>query len=290
MSSVSNARIILHFDVHEPVELMDLTLSFGALAKQYRKYLVSRLDLRRGTDADVKLYITKIENNCILAELAGAINVMGSLVPVMEYTNIFIEFVNNINNTITYFRGIASRADDLKPSDIDCSKTQCEDTANFLNVVSQNKGGNLGISVAEYKKEDGTIKHHIKFTFTSEEAAEARKGALIAQRALEYRGDADYKDVLMYFHQTNVEDPKSQGRTGQRATIRSVSEKPLPVYFISDIDKDRVKSFTDDPTKNPFKASYRVDVNVEKDRMEIPKFYRILRLHEILPAEDEIEG
>lgn len=37
--TVSNARIVLHFDVHEPVELTELTLSFGSLARQYKKFL-----------------------------------------------------------------------------------------------------------------------------------------------------------------------------------------------------------------------------------------------------------
>lgn len=288
MSSVSNARIVLHFDVHEPIELMELTLSFGSLAKQYRRFLVdrARVQAQKVNDADVKLYITKIENNCILAELAGAVNILGSLVPLMDYANIFIEFANNINNSILFFKGLAAKDGKVDPVEIPYTKRQCEDLANFLNVVSKNKGGKLGISVAEYAKDDGETKSHVKFSFTSGEAFEAQKGALIAQRALEFRGDADHTNVLMYFHQTNVEDPKSEGRTGDKAVIKTISDKPLPVYFISDLDKDKIKTFVDDPTMNPFKASYRVDVNVETDRNEVAKFYRVMRLHEIIPGDD----
>lgn len=286
--TVSQARIILHFDVHQPVELMELTLSFGSLAKQYRKFLSdkARQNGQKISDDDVKLFITKIENNCILAELAGAVSILGSLVPIMDYANVFIDFTKNINNAILYFKGIASKDSELVPSEIPYSKKQCEDIANFLNVVSKNKGGNLGIAVAEYAKDDGETKHHVKFTFTSDEAFEAQKGALIAQRALEYRGDADHKNVLMYFHQTNIEDPKSDGLTGDKAIIRSISDKPLKVYFVSNLDSDKIKSFIHDPSMNPFKASYRVDVNVETDRNDIPKFYRVMRLHEIIPSDD----
>lgn len=285
--SVSQSRIVLHFDVHEPIELMELTLSFSALAKQYRKFLVDKAKQQseKINDADVKLYITKIENNCILAELAGAVNILGSLMPLMDYANIFVEFTKNLNNTINYFQGL-SKSENIDPKKIPYTKRQCEDFSNFLNVVAKNKGGKLGIAVAKYEKDDGEAKCIAEFEFQSEEALDAQKGALMAQRALEYTGEADYTNVLMYFHQTNIEDPKSQGRTGDKAIIKSISDKALPVYFISDLDSDKIKTFVDDPSLNPFKASYRVDVNVETDRNEVPKFYRVMRLHEIISGDD----
>lgn len=271
---------------------MDLTISFNALAKQYRKFLAdkARQDGHKVHDDDVKLFITKIENNCILAELAGAINIMGTLVSVMEYTDMFINFVKNIDTAIAYFKEIPLKKEaEIDPAQIPYSKKECQDMANFLNVVAKNEGGNLGLAVAEYAKEEkGDIKkEHVKFVFTSNEALQAQKGALIAERALEYKSDADYKNVLMYFHQTNVENPKADGTTGDKAIIKAVSDKPLKVYFISDLDSDKVKSFIHDPLMNPFKASYRVDVNVEKDRNNIPLFYRVMRLHEIIPNDDK---
>lgn len=287
--TVSQARIVLHFDVHEPIELMELTLSFGSLAKQYRRFLLQKAKEsgNKVGDDDVKLYITKIENNCILAELAGAVTILGSLFPLMNYTNIFIDFAKNLNTSIAFFRALVKREGSIAPSEIPYTKTECGDLANFLNVVSKNKGGTLGIGVAEYTKDDGEVQHHVKFIFSSDEAFEAQKGALIAQRTLEYRGEADYMNTLMYFHQTNIEDPKAQGRTGDKAIIKAISDKALPVYFVSDLDKDKIKTFVDDPALNPFRASYRVDVNVETDRNETPKFYRIMRLHEIIPDESD---
>lgn len=282
--SVSNARIIIHFDIHQPIELMDLTISFNALAKQYRKFLAdkARQTGHKIHDDDVKLFITKIENNCILAELAGASSILGTLIPVMEYTDMFVNFVKNIDVAISYFKKVPTQDTQTIASDIPYSKKECQDIANFLNVVAQNTGGNLGLTVAEYTKNSDTKKEHIHFKFTSDEALQAQKGALIAERALEYKSDADYKNVLMYFHQTNIEAPKTDGTTGDKAIIRAISDKPLRVYFISDLDNDKIKSFIHDPVMNPFKASYRVDVNVEKDRNNIPLFYRVMRLHEII--------
>lgn len=269
---------------------MELTLSFGSLARQYRGFLVERArkEGKKVNDADVKLFITKIENNCILAELAGAVDIVGSLFTVFEYTNTFIEFVKNINETITYFRSVIG-IEHISPKEIPYTKRQCEDYANFLKVVSHNKGGALGISVAEYAKETEEATILTKFTFTSEQAFEAQKGALLAQRALDEKGEADYQNVLMYFHQTNIDDSKAEGRTGEKAIIKAVYPKELPVYFVSQLDQDRIRSAKDDPSHNLFKASYRVDVNVETDRNDIPRYYRVLRLHEIMPGEDAKE-
>lgn len=284
--SVSNARIVLHFDVHQPIELVELTLSFGSLARQYRSFLTEKARQvdKKVHDADVKLFITKIENNCILAELAGATDILGSLFTVIEYTNTFVDFVKNINETMSYFRGLITTSK-IDPSKIPYSKRQCEDFANFLKVVSDNKGGNLGISVAEYAKANEEAKVYAKFTYTSEQAFEAQKGALLAQRALDEKGAADYNNVLMYFYQTNIEDSKAQGKTGEKAIIKGIHPKELPVFFVSQLDQDRIRGMKNDPKANPFKSSYRVDVNVETDRNDMPKFYRVLRVHEIIPDE-----
>lgn len=285
--SVSEARILLHFDVHEPIELMDLTISFGSFARQYRKHVIDKLRVegKKAKDAEIKLYITKIENNCILAELAGAADILGTLFSVMDYTNTFVDFVKSINTAVEYFSGLLKKdTKSIKASEIPYSKRQCEDLANFLNVVSEK--GDLGISVAEFSKESKTTKTHITFKYSGSEAFEARKGSILAQNILEGTGDADYKDVLMYFHQANVDESKSDGRTGEKAIIKSIYPKELPVYIISELDRDRITSLKSDPKMNMFTASYRVDVNVEKDRHDTPKFYRVLKVHEIIPDDN----
>lgn len=285
--TVSEARIILHFDVHKPIDLMELTLSFGAFARQYRKFVVEKLrtEGKKTKDAEIKLYITKIKDNCILAELAGAADILGTLYPVMDYTNTFIDFVSNINNHIKYFRELITlNPKKIEASDIPYSKKECEDLANFLDVVADK--GDLKLSVAKFAKETEYEKVYVEFNYTSEEAFEARKGSLLAQNILEQTGHADYRDVLMYFHQANVEESKCDGRTSEKAIIKSVCPKELPVYFISPLDRDRIASLKSDPKMNMFVASYRVDVNVEKDRNDIPKFYRILKVHEIIPGDE----
>jgi hypothetical protein len=288
---ISSARIQLHFNLHEPIELMDLTMSFQALAFEYRKHLFDHVRSRGGepNEGDVKLFLTKIENNCILAELGGAVAILGTLFNLMDYVNIFVDFTHRIKVGIDYFKVIGATGD-ADPKEIHYSKAECGRFADLLDVVAKNKEGDLGIKVIEYTDGREGAKLHLKVSFSSEEAYTARKGALIAQKALEYKGEADHRSVLMYFYQTNTDEPKATGRTGNKAIIKSISQKPLPVYFVSEMDQQRIMYTLADPKINPFKASLIVDVNVETDRNEIPRFYRIVNVHEIIPSdEDESE-
>ena len=261
-------------------------MSFSSFAKQYRKYVADMLrDKGKKTkDTEIKLYITKIENNCILVELAGA---AGTLFSAMNYTNIFVDFTEHINNKIHYFRKLATENQPkTKASDIPYSKEECKDHTKFLEPIVKNKDGVLGISVAEFTKETETEKIHTKFEFSSAEASKSREGALSAQRILEETVKTFYQNVLMYFHQTNVDESKADGRTEEKAVINSIDSKALPVYIISPLDRKKINSLKSDPKMNMFTVSYRVDVNVEKDKNDIPKFYRILEVHEIIPDDE----
>lgn len=42
-----------------------------------------------------------------------------------------------------------------------------------------------------------------------------------------------------------------------------------------------------DPNLNPLKVSYLVDVNVETNRNDVPTLYRVMRVLDILPDEDD---
>tara|TARA_R110002072_G_scaffold100778_8_gene222042 strand:- start:5565 stop:6167 length:603 start_codon:yes stop_codon:yes gene_type:complete len=200
----------------------------------------------------------------------------------MDYTVLFCDFTNRIKDGIEYFSNYSKLAN-RSNVDIPYSTRECENFSNFLGVVANNEGGKLGLSAAEFSGDTASPK--ASFTFTSSQAHDAKRGALLAKRDMEGTQGADYSNVIMYFHQTNIENPKAEGRTGDRAVIKSISPKPLRVYFVSQLDQERVKSMIDDPTHNPLKASYNVDVNVEVGRSGKPLLYRVIKLHSIIPDE-----
>ena len=234
-------------------------------------------------DADVKLYITKIESGSVLAELAGAANILGQLFSIMDYTNIYIDFVKNLRNGIDYFKGLANKTE-IDPKEIKYTKAECRRFSDLLDVAAKSKEGDFEISAIEYSSSDEgeNKKVHLKINYTSDEAYTAKKGALLAQKHLDAKGDADYEKVLMYFYQTNIDDPKANGRTADKAVISSIWDKPLPVFFVSDLDQQKIRYILDDPKENPFKLSFVVDVNVETNMNEIPTFYRVVNLVQII--------
>lgn len=287
--SVSAARIKLHFNIHEPIELTDLTMSFIAISAQYQKHLISTAKSAGGRekDPDVKLYITKIENNCILAELAGATDILGSLFSVMDYTNIFVEFIRNINDSIQFFRGLPDKdIKDITPEIIPHNKRECSQFDNLLKVVSSTKSGELGLSVIEYNHETLTEKTYVSFKYSVSEALEARKGAMLAMDILEEKRDSQYKNVLMYFQQTNSDESKTDGKTGEKAIIEAIYHKPLSVYIVSNMDRERIMGDKKNTDVNPLKVSYMVDVNVEKDRNGVPRNYRVLKINNTIPDDE----
>lgn len=286
--SYSEDRIEIHFDVHEPVELVELTLAFQGLGRDYKRFLQDRArsDGKKINVEDVKLYITKIESNCILAELAGGSSILGAVYSVMDYQNIFTDYVLNFRDTVHYFRGL-TKAKEVRAAEIETTKAGAQAIADLMGVVGKNRSGKFALRARAGSETPDGHKVYAEIELTSDEAAEAQRGALIAKKILDYRGDADFPNVLLFFQQTSTDEAKAAGRTADKAIIRSVSRDALPVHFASELDQARINDMKADPNQNPFKAAFRVDVNVEVDRHDQPRYYRVLHIHEVLPDEGE---
>jgi len=285
----SDARIEVYFDVHRPVELVTLTLALQSMARDYRRFMND--DARaRGTkiaDEDVKLYVTKVESGSILAELASATPVLGAFFSIMDYQSVFAQYVSNFGTIAEYCRGLLTRKD-LKPSDIDITKAGAQAISDVMAVVANNVDGNLRLSAIRAGSETASgDRVFAEVSFTSDEAAEIQRGALLAQKVLEYRGDADFENVLLYFQRTSTDGAKSDGRTDDKAIINSISSKALPVHFASPLDAARINDMKSDPHQNPFKSAFRVDVNVESDRNQVPRFYRVVHIHEVIMDDED---
>ena len=291
-AGISDARLEIHLNTKEPIELIDLTISFQALAFQYKRHLSKHLQEKgqQADDADVKLFITKIESGSVFAELGSAALIMGQLFSIMDYTNIYIEFIRNIGHGIDYFRALTDN-NKIDPKEIKYTKAECRRFEDLLDVAAKSKDADFSISAIEYSSSDEkqNKKVHLKINYTSEQAYKAKQGTLLAQKYLDYKGESDYKKVLMYFYQTNIDDPKASGRTSDKVVIKTVLDRPLPVYFVSELDRQKIRRILDDPNENPFKMSFVVDVNVETDRKEIPTFYRVINVSEIIREEGDSE-
>ena len=281
------ARLEVNFDVDRPVELVQLTLALQAMARDYRRYAndTIRDSGAKVSDDDIKLYVTKVETGSIIAELGSAAQVMGTFLPLVMVDPLFAGYVEFFGVSVSYFRSLAKRSD-LKASDITATKAAAQAMADIMAVPAAMAGSKFRLSAKVGAKDANGSEFAAQITLTSEEAAEAQRGALIAQKVLDYRGDADHPNVLLYFERTSTKSAKSDGRTDDKAIINSISPKALPVHFASALDAARVNDMKSDPHQNPFKAAFRVDVNVETDRNQIPRFYRVVHIHEVIPDDE----
>lgn len=283
-----DTRLEVNFDVDQPVELVQLTLALMALARDYRRYVNDAIREKGGKtfDDDVKLYVTKIESGSIIAELGSAAQVLGAFFPLVDVSPLFVGYVNFFEQTIQYFIALSDRSG-LKPSDITATKAAAQAVADIMDITASMAGSNFKLSAKVIAENADGSTFLTEFKITSEDALKARRGALIAQKVLEYRGGADHKNVLLYFQQTSTDKARSDGRTNDRAIVHAISPKALPVHFASEIDAERVNAMKADPGQNPFKAAFRVDMNVEIDRNHVPRFYRVLHIHEVIPDDTE---
>lgn len=282
------ARLQVNFDVDRPVELVQLTLALQAMARDYRRYANDAIRDGGGkvSDDDIKLYVTKVETGSIIAELGSAAQVLGSFLPLIAVDPLFAGYVQFFADSVSYFAALARRSD-LNPADITATNAAAQSMADIMAVPASMAGSKFKLSAKVAARNADGSEFAAQITLTSDEAAEAQRGALIAQKVLDYRGGADHENVLLYFQQTSTDKAKSDGRTADRAVVNSISPKALPVHFASPLDAARVNDMKSDPHQNPFKAAFRVDVNVETDRNQVPRFYRVVHIHEVIPDDSE---
>ncbi len=287
---MSDARLEISLNTQKPIELIDMAISFQALALEYKRHLSDDIQRRGGKvdDADVKLYLTKISKGSVLAEVASSVIVFGQHYPMLDHIAVFAKFIQDIESGIDYFKAVSRNYKSSVPHDPKYTKAVTRRFKNLLDVV-QKTDGSYGLRSIEYSDEqtkDG-VKIHLTVGFSKEDVGQAMEGILIEEKALEYTGEADHKKVSMYFYQTNTDDPKSSGPTADKAVIKSISEKALKVHFVSDLDQQKIRYILDNKNENPFRLNFVVDVNVEVNRHRIPIFYRVINVHDIIREAEE---
>ena len=152
----------------------------------------------------------------------------------------------------------------------------------MLRLIAGHHDANLGLAAIKYEESSGQDRSILEIRFSDKQCRQAEVGATRALTALDIREKADREKVLMYFYQTNIEDLKADGRTGDKAVISSISPEPLSVYIIPETDQQKVRYVLDDKEHNPLHTGFVVDVNIENDRNGNPRIYRILRVHDVI--------
>lgn len=240
-----------------PVDLVDLTTSLMALAKEFQEFAgdnANELGLR-----DLKLYVRELRTGSIIAEL----------VPIAQQADWFIEhkdvlgaFVSNLNDIIGYFlRG--DRPDDPP------TRQEAERLSQIIDPVAKDAGAQFNIQASDQAKVE--IHNHIHL--------ESRDANAVQNGIRRFLGPdlpalKIERDQLMVLEQVkNVPSSK----TGDRAIIESIWPRAVKLQFLSDDAKRRVLALEE----NPFQKVFIVDVEVHSVGGK-PALYRVIEVKDTI--------
>lgn len=277
-------RAIIYLNGDGPIALEDLTDSFAALARIYDRHFE-----RSSGEKNPKLYISRLQSGSIEAEIVPLLMVVGSVVPYMEGALVVRDFTKWIGTRIRGFAGIGTVSGAPDASGYDLSREDAHDLREFIKPICGKKAAELGIRHAKFHRKNGEREIVAEYDFEENalNRAHVNLGRFIEVSDAETDTTPNqkrYVEVLMRWHQASVEAGKERGRTGDKAVIEAVTEKPLPVYFPIQTQDLKRRMAQDEP--HIFRKGYIVDVMVDMIDSE-PKLYRVVQLHSVVDLGDE---
>ncbi|CCE07446.1 hypothetical protein BRAS3843_2120013 [Bradyrhizobium sp. STM 3843] len=274
--------MIIRLDPGGPIDLEGLGASFAALARFYARHHGPAKD-----EHDTpRLFISKLENGSVVAEIVPYVVMLGQAVPFMQQAMVISQFTERVARVIRAFSGIETPA----PSEIP-SQDDARDIREFVRPLTGRRGAGLKIAYARYERRDGDKHTLLEYRFDENELnraaltidAELARPALPAPKAEEEPAVRKVSEAMLFFQQASRGAGKSSGRTADKAIIPAVSDKPLPVYFVKDADlKEQMVQGQPNPLKN---TTYIVDADVQIVEGEA-KGYRITHVHQVIDGDD----
>ena len=261
--------IIFTLDLEQPVEIGDFVSAFSGLGSQFEAFLKAENPDLKG---DVKIYVKEVRKGSIEAELIPL--AYNTIVTAMDHSQIIGKFVANLATKLGGFSGRSGRPPDA-------SKTELTAITNTITAVANDPNGRACIKAVRYKKGKRTTEFALEF-----DTAEAQRALKqIDAKYLEISAvtDFDHTNKLMTFFQSNRRDAQ---KTGEKAIIEDLSQKPLSVVYSSELAKERIKSEMLSGDRNVYKLGFFVDVNVAT-RDGKPVAYRIKAVNDVIELPDD---
>ncbi len=267
-------QVRIVFEGEGPWELYELVRAFEGLAVAFRETL-ERHGFDRREARNVRLLVTRIESGSIIANILPGIELLGSMLPMMEHTNVVADFATRIRDVLLYFTGSMVSAPD------DVTVRELRAIGDIVRPVARRADGAFEL---RYERPDGP---KVEFRFDGPELARAelRMDEARERLAAESRETPQRLErVLLYLHQASRDEGQPPGRrTGDRGVIEEVTTKPLPVHFAP--EAGQLKDEMVGREENPFRLGFVVDADVQT-RGGKPALYVVRRIHEVIPLDD----
>ncbi len=172
--------IAINFDIHEPINMVDLSDSLKALAELYKEFVIEQTEDKTVT---VKLHITSVSNNCITVTFMSYIAIAGSILTVLECVKISVRFIKWLSNAKKHFKKIADKG---SVDELGCpfTKKQMQQLVKMTKIVANKKDSNMSVRLKTRKiSADGSIEE-AEFNASDNEASDIKKAVKLEYAAI----------------------------------------------------------------------------------------------------------
>lgn len=253
--------LAIEIDNGRPVELLDLTESFTALANEYLRHL--QRTHPEDSASEVRLYVKDIRAGSIIANL---IALSPGIFEGLSYFNTVVSFSTFLKESYDFLTGKVSK----KPENLE--KKTLENLHKIVEPIAKDSASQLNISSV-----NGPF--NVFFNIGSAESNQAQNGIARLLRNDPSSSTKLHQRVLLYWYQAR-NDAKSA--SGDKGIIESISH--LPVKVICATDSIKMDMILD--KENPFKEAYIVDVAIETIN-DKPMVYKVITVHDKVPRTDD---
>jgi len=256
---MSEAKLTIHIENKKPIELIDFTESFEALASQYYKFLSESSNFR--LNKETKLYVKEIKTGSIITELSDLVPLV---LPFIENSNSVIEFTKFLKQGFDYFLGKTEE----KPKEFDLK--DCNNFNNIIKPVAKDSGSNV-VFTGDFNFGGVTV----NINLNSLEANAIQNGINKEKQELKEPEKKTHKKVLFYWDSAKYDE---KSKSMDRGFVDSLYSNSLRVIF----ENQDIKSKMLDTESNPFHSCFLVDLEILTVQ-KTPNIYKINCLHESFP-------
>lgn len=262
---------ILTLDTKQPVELADFIGQLSGIGRQFDRHMASRYPELAG---EAKFYVKEVRSGSYVMEI---LPVFLPLIEHMNHLNILDEFASTWAKRLTTYFKKGGR-------DKTASKKDLEDVLKTTRALARDPNASVKLDFVAHEDGKSETRTLIKFHTPDAQIAEREIGDHLLE--MEAQVAAEHDRVSMIFSRPDSQDAKIGQRSGERVVIESISPKPRPLIYASELAEQRIKSELRGTHTNLFNLVFVVDVNVEL-KNEKPWAYRVTHVHQVIEDEPE---
>lgn len=258
-------RLVVEISNTNPIELIDFTKSFLAIANQFGAYVRDHGDSTENREA--KLYVTEVREGSVIFELKEYATI--GLIPFLENINTITGFAGYLKDAYNYILGKTEK----KPKEL--TVNDYKELSQIINPIAKDRSSQYNIST----KVDGNLELHFHTTGIEANAIQNIVNENSKLLGLPNEADGIKTSVLLRFFQTRSD---IKAKSGNKGIIEDFDSKPKNIVFNTpELNKEMLHG-----DYNPYETVYVVDVILQNIGGELYA-YKIVKLHETLDLNED---